>query len=275
MAISPADAARCILDTPRTLRFLAGIAEAIGVLRPRFPGETLEVLYAGCGPFAALALPFLEPEDLRWTCVDVHAASVERLRRLLEHPVVAGARVRVEQADAATVDGGPWHLILTETLQRALSKEPQLTLTARLAPRLREGGVFLPESIRLLATLADLAREFSSADGGAEPMDEPMRIELGELMELTPATASQRLECSKDGTIDLGTTTVPELDSALEVLVRTEIRIHGRHSLGDHESGLTVPRVCHEIGRVRGGETLRWRYRLGDCPGIEAERVAS
>ncbi len=45
-AISPQDAARCILDFARTTVFLRGIREAISEARTRFGDTTIEVLYA-------------------------------------------------------------------------------------------------------------------------------------------------------------------------------------------------------------------------------------
>lgn len=273
VAISPTDAARCVLDTLRTLRFLAGIERALERLRARLPSEELRILYAGCGPFAALALPFVGREGLRWTCVDTHPASVENLRRLLSRSGTEFSRIELVCADAATLRGRTFHLVIAEVMQRALSKEPQLSLTTRLVPWIEEKGLLIPERIRLRATLADPDREFAFVDDADPNSVERSRVELGTLLDLSAETAAGRLDQMDDRALDLGTTEVPSLKDPLQMLVRTEIQIFDDLRLDDYDSGLTVPRVCHEVGQVRGGETIRWRFRLRPTPGIEVELV--
>jgi hypothetical protein len=52
LALAPHLAALCVLDEQRTAAFQRGVALAIEAARARFPGETVEVVYAGTGPFA-------------------------------------------------------------------------------------------------------------------------------------------------------------------------------------------------------------------------------
>lgn len=66
IAIGTEWAARCIDDMLRTKRFVKGLAEAIDDQLSRGK-KPVELLYAGSGPFATLALPLLTiyaPEEL-------------------------------------------------------------------------------------------------------------------------------------------------------------------------------------------------------------------
>ena len=67
LALAPHLAARCVLDVKRTMAFQRGAARAIEAARARFPGETIEIVYAGTGPFAPLVRPLLSMHGLRFT----------------------------------------------------------------------------------------------------------------------------------------------------------------------------------------------------------------
>ncbi len=177
-ALSPRDAARCILDIARTTAFIRGVYDAVGTLRNRFPGEKINLLYAGCGPFAPLVLPVVTKfsnDELGLTLVDAHEYSIESVRRLGNALGVASSIEVLQCCDAINhtqPDGAPLHLVVIETMQKALEHEPQVALTLRLAPQLVPGGILIPEQIRLTACLADMSAEFSFVDPGA-PEDSP------------------------------------------------------------------------------------------------------
>ena len=57
LALSPTMAAMCANDFVRTIQFIRGTHAAIADIRERFPDRPARVLYAGCGPYATLAVP--------------------------------------------------------------------------------------------------------------------------------------------------------------------------------------------------------------------------
>ena len=86
-ALSPKDAAGCILDFQRTNVFLRGLRSAIAEASARFPRETIHILYAGCGPFAPFCLlPILQfpAMDVQFTLLDIHQSSLDAARQLAE-----------------------------------------------------------------------------------------------------------------------------------------------------------------------------------------------
>src|SRR5262249_33054812 len=59
IALSPTLAGACLKDPVRVSIFLRGIHAAIREAQRRFPGQRIEILYAGTGPFAPLAIPLM------------------------------------------------------------------------------------------------------------------------------------------------------------------------------------------------------------------------
>src|SRR6185503_116125 len=87
VALAPIDAARCVLDSGRTSKFLRGTCAAIMEARKRFPVGPIEILYAGCGPFATLVLPLttrFKPDQIQLTLIDTHARALELARGLFQ-----------------------------------------------------------------------------------------------------------------------------------------------------------------------------------------------
>jgi hypothetical protein len=263
LALSPTSAARCLQDFARTARFAQGLAAAVRDAAARGIAP-VEVVYAGCGPFALLCLPLLaRGAPARVTLVDVHAASLERARRVLE---TCGLSERVADyvcADATTYrHPRPIDVAASETMGQALEKEPQVAVMAALAPQLGPGGVLVPERLRVEACLADAAREFAIEESGAERP----RIVLGDVLDVSAASAGRVLAAGAPVLL-----TVPDLgpgDPSV-LMLRTTIVVQGGIVLGEYDSGITYPKFVHALGRLASGQVVEVAYRTGPSPRFE------
>ena len=288
-AIAPRDAARCVLDHRRTSRFLRGLHAAVLEARVRFSDGPIEILYAGCGPFAPLVLPLtsrFSPAEVRFTLLDVHERSLDAARRLF-HALGKSAFVRDHvQCDATCYQhAGPHdiHIVVVEAMLAALEREPQVAITMNLAPQLCPGGIFLPERITVDCCLCDAAQEFPAADAvdpSSTGTGEGARIHLGRVLDLS-AEVCRSLPASGSDDGQGGTSFGPknllrvpeELDGKHDLMLLTSITVYDSIALGEHESGLTRPRVLFDAGRMRGGEAIVFEYRLGDRPGFRYRSV--
>lgn len=272
-AISPHDAARCVLDFARTTAFLRGIDAVLARAVARFHREPVEVLYAGCGPFAPLVAPLIHRfgPAVRFTLIDIQPRSVEAVTRLVS-VLGLNERVRVLLADAATLDAEPApHVAITETMQRALSVEPQVAITRNLARRLRPGGILVPESVSVDACLLNIASEFSfgSPETAADPHEVRVRVMLGRLIEASlEAAAAGRLDPDGDGLLPPAVVTIPNRPAGTTVALLTRVVVAGDVVLGDYDSGITYPALLHDLGAVSPGMRIEFRYASGRAPGF-------
>ena len=275
-AISPRDAGRCALDFARTAQYLKGVYAAVLEAQRRFPARPIEILYAGCGPFATLATSLVRrfsAEQIQLNLLDVHSRSLESVRHLFETLGIGNYVSRYIQSDATTyVHPSPLQIIIVEAMQRGLTKEPQVALTANLAHQLSPEGIFIPEQITVDACLYDPGKEFLTlpAEANASPESQQslrVRINLGRVMEVT----------ARDSIGWLGKTDLPpvvldipeSVGSNLRVLLATKIKVFAAFVLEEYDSGLTNPLLLHDVSLARGGTRLEIAYCLGSKPGFK------
>ena len=275
LAIDPLSAGRCTLDYARTSKYLRGVRRAVQVARVRFPAQPVEILYAGCGPFAPLAIPLMTlfaADEVQFTLLDIHERSLDSARRLVE-VLGFGAHVRAYvQADATTYvheAQRPLHIVITETMQRALTKEPQVAVTLNLVPQLCAGGIFIPERITVDACLFNPATEFQiMPEAESVTMPERVRITVGRLLELD-VTSALHLQSAGFPSVRV---VLPAVSvRPLEMMLRTQVTVFETIILGDYESGITCPHPAHELGTLEPGSVAVFRYELGSVPGFRVQ----
>ncbi|MEP1470056.1 MAG: hypothetical protein ABJK25_03720 [Halieaceae bacterium] len=291
VAINPGAAAHCVSDYRRSVVFMRGVYAALVELRSRFKDSTLQVLYAGCGPYATLILPLLGkflPGDIKVYLLDAHQASLDNVKLLLTHFGFNDHSVEVVEADACNYrHPSKPHLILAETMQKALEQEPQFAVTANLAPQLCDDGIYMPQRIEVSLCLADLkpGQEINGLlaegiDGKTAP--DIRKNPLATVATLCPKTAfgqMQRAQAQADGPelyLEPVVVTIPEGSDidGLEAALFTRITVFGDHLLEDYECQLTLPSRCYDLLPLIAGASYRVTYQLGGYPKFSFEKLA-
>lgn len=255
-AISPHEAARCLREFMRTAKFMQGVQAAIAAARRRFPGETLQVLYAGTGPFAPLVLPAAHrwpAAAVQYRLLDIHQHSLDAVERVAKQLGVADRIAELICANAVdfrcAADARP-HLLITETMQQGLRDETQVAISRNLVPQLRDGGLLVPECIELSAFFGN---------GGATIATAEPPIDLGPVMRLGKDNAARGGDCFE-------LAWPAGIQENNPPLLRTRIQVHGDIVLGDNECSLNLPMALPLREGPRTSDRLQFSYRLSPKP---------
>jgi hypothetical protein len=267
-AISPRDAGRCIMDFARTVAFVRGVDAAVTELRRRFPNEPLDILYAGCGPFAPLIVTLLDrysPDDLRITLLDIHQLSLDAAAGMLGDLGLADFIEGLVRDDPSVYRSPTTpDFVICAILSQALAEEPQVVVTANLASQVTDGGIFLPQRIMVDLCLVDPGPELGLTEMKAD------RIMLGRLLDLNA-------EAIQQGTpVDLTPVVVqlPDVELAkYQSLLLTTVEVFGPFVLRDRDSGITYPFRRNLRGLI-AGDRLEFTYVTGDNPHFEHQRIS-
>lgn len=155
IALSSQHALDCLKDPLRTVRFIKGTYQAIQKAFIQFPNQKIELLYAGCGPAAPIVMPLLslyKPEQISITLIDINPTSIASVKTLVEVLEATPFFKSYNLVDATTYQHPkefPLHILLSETMDKGLSKEPQVRITQNLASQITPNGFLIPVSIDL------------------------------------------------------------------------------------------------------------------------------
>jgi SAM-dependent methyltransferase len=266
VAINPAAAAQCVLDYRRTVAFIRGLHCAIKEMLSRSPKQKVRILYAGCGPYAAILLPLLsifKAHQLDICLLDIHEESLTNVQKLVHEFNFNAFNIRYFCENACDfISSEPFDIILAETMQKALEQEPQFLVTEQLSHFLKPTGVFLPEKITI---------ELCIKEKNASTIN----TRLTKLFELTAENAPLYLKrTTQTGglqKIGLGSVIIPTHFNSVydEFIFSTHVKIYGTNQLTDNEAEITLVTTVFDLQNAKGDEQWQASYRLGPYPVFE------
>jgi hypothetical protein len=261
LALSPALAATCLLDGPRTQAFVRGTLRAIqDAARKR---DRVEVLYAGTGPFAPLALltiPFLDRGRVAFTLLDVNAESCRAVSALVDALGMRDCVRDVVCADATTYrHPAPIDVLVSETMQRSLAEEPFVAIIRNFRPQLAPGGVVVPERVTIALALLDPATEQARWRGETAPFAAVPLMTVFEIDARREWLAGRSAAVGSAG---------DRCESRWLALL-TRIVVYHDEVLEPYACGLTMPEILWRASPVTRELVLDFRYVEGSRPRLE------
>lgn len=283
-AISPRAAAMCLFEITRTRLFVKGIIKAIEQLLKEQRVRPLQILDAGCGPYALLSLlaaQYFTAEDLQFHLLDIHEANIDASKVLIDALKLTDRFGSFIVADACTYQ---WqykkalNMIITETMLNALRKEPQVAITLNLAPQLNKGGILTPEKIEVDLVQVDAKKQ----NRVLQEMNDRKDFNLPDYTQFEQ-TFCNIITLTKDSTIreiskkPLLTVKLPDSHRAdyHYLQLNTRIIVFGEYIMHHSDSSLTMPLRFSQPNKnpIPAGRTITFNYNTSTKPGVEFELV--
>ena len=276
VAISPENAAACLSDFLRSVKFIRGVNSAINYSIEKFKNEKVHLLYAGTGPLGTLVIPQLHlfnPEKLMITYLDINEKSLAELRKIIEGLNLSSYTNSIICNDASTYKhpkDDPIHIVLSETMQIGLKKETQVAITLNMVQQLHEEGILIPENIEIGVEGIPIKTRLDEEE---KPNKKIPEISLGKIFELNKYTAKEiPLKYSSHG--NLGEVRIPaekiiipeEIIYPLKLNISTRIKVYNDIYINERESSLTGKYTINSKAPFYGGNILEFSYKIDKNP---------
>lgn len=263
-AISPSAAAHCLLEMKRTAIFLRGIKKAIDK-KVKSKNGVINILYAGCGPYATLISPLLalyKTDTIKVTLLDINQTSLEAVEKLINELDLVNFIDGYIFADASDyVINKDYDIVISETMQSCLQNEPQVAIMQNLIPQMKENAIFIPQRITIDAYLKKPGKW---NDIKALREEDESKF-LKEVFSVS--------QTNLDSNNYKATIKIPmDLNGFVELMLHTTIKVFEDEVLGLNNCSLNLPKKFYDFNK-RYANKLEFWYSLSDKPQIECKVV--
>lgn len=268
-ALNTEEAAFCIRDIQRTKRFIDGIAAAVKDQRQKFPDRPIHILYAGTGPFATLLLPLTglySSHEMKWTLLEAHTPTFDHLQRNIEILELEDYIDSIHHVDASTWQiptGSSFDILISETMQKALIREPQVAIWKNLLPQVNDQCIIIPQQVVLELAWVDFKKRMQQKTGNAADLSSPI-YPIATIFDLN----REMILSSKDEFTPVHIQVTPSPTEA-SLFITTRITVYNQFILKMDECGLTLPLEVRDLPAITAPVEVECFYEVGTEPGIK------
>jgi len=276
IAISSKLAAQCFTDYLRTHRFMLGTYLCTQKLLNQ-KTKPVRILYAGTGPYATIVLPLLyllTKEEISITAIEInhdsYAAAKHLIRKLKKEEYFDSFLL----TDAITYNPNKeFDIIISETMDKALTREPQLAIFSNLINYLSANGNLIPECIKvdILASSVYLEKDaphFCFDDPEIRLINQKHRQFIDNIIyadqhffETSMLTPNQ--------SVFLKTINTNQIKENLnELIFITEVTVFNDIVLLEGDSEITKKYICYSFTEMDKGKNLDLYYLNNESPRI-------
>jgi hypothetical protein len=237
-------------------------------------GAPIQILYAGCGPFATLLTPLLtifNKDQIQCTLLEINPLSILMLNKIIETLEVESCIKEIINIDATqyVIDqNNVPDIVICETLQAALRKEPQVAIYLQLGPQVNEKTIFIPEQIDIHCGLLNSSLDHKRMMGELDEGDSSFLL-MNPLLKLSKNTYKILPDSASLPAKQLFATEAQlsdDLSGFDRVCIFTKIKLYQEIELDYWESPLTIPIQYSGLRPEQAGTELNVHYELSDEP---------
>ncbi len=264
----------CIDDMMRTKRFIQGLYQAVRDVQ-KVKHTPVNVLYAGTGPYATLALPImaiLSPNEIQFTLLEVNEISFSYLTDVIEKLELSRYVTKLANKDATAYqidDPESIDIILSETMQSGLLNEQQVPICYNLVRQAPKETILIPSSIDLNLCLVNATQQHQFTLGEST---ETYYRELGTFFNLSSRSineSNQVKDFDRKHHFESKQFEFPkDAEHYNRLSVFTQIKIY-KESLKPSECALTTPIILKELDKIDKLKTIDIHYCVSESPSIE------
>lgn len=273
IAINPKLAAQCFTDYLRTHRFMLGAYQCSSDLLNQV-SKPIRILYAGTGPYATIVLPLLylfNEEEISITAIEINQDSYTAANHLVRN-------LRKERyfdsfllADAINYcTNKEFDIIISETMDKALTREPQLAIFSNLIKYLSPKGYLIPECIKvdLIASSVYLEKETSYNIPETRLINQQHRQFIDNVI-CANRYFFETYRFNPNQSIFLKTINTNQIPENLnELIFLTKVIVFNDISLSEDDSEITKKYICYSFTKENKGKVFDLYYLNNNSPRI-------
>lgn len=280
VAVSPEIAVHCFQDYIRTHRFMLALYRAVQEKLEQFPKRKIKILYAGCGPYCPLILPLLylfNSTNIEIDVIEINPYSLKSAKQIISFIgknqyikkilCIDATQYKPEKEDC-------FDIIISETMDKALEIEPQVSIFLNLFSYLKKEGILIPEKVTVDLYATDIRKEKSSdyefyLDTSTTKSNQIQRTFIKNIITLDKSFL--KLQHSKKNQENIYLTSLKISDLATEnidLLYITSLKIYKSITLSEDESLLTLKVYALTLTDKIIDSQVEFSYRLNNDPRI-------
>jgi len=278
--VNPYMAAYCFLDYLRSYKFTLGIKKLVDDKLQSGDQKPLQILYAGTGPYASLILPLtsvFSADQIQITLLDIHQSSLDAVSKLISTFNLQAYFNGYIKADATLfipANDKQYDIIISETMDKALRKEPQIAIFHHLQQFLKPDGALIPEEIRVDLYQSKWGEEKNPAfeyflDTETKAHNATVREKVANLIAVNKDFVTKFERTNADNHIFLKIIDPKNLKAAYTALLLiTEVQVYKDIVLLEDESILTEKDYLSPISEQIRQSGLSFYYKMDNDPRI-------